>query len=159
MPQDRLSRVDVAESPDECSTARSRNPDRFAACAAHALALRTIIRCQQYEELEQFEGGVGDAAGEESLFYGVDRPNGFYLGEIYRTFMNKWIYDAGDGGPAAREVYVDLVTTILADEMTGAEGLCSDDMYHALILLAALKSSLWEGAVKEAFRAPVRRRA
>jgi hypothetical protein len=98
--------------------------------------------------LEEYEGGVGADAGEESLFW-VDLPNGFRLGEIYRSFMDKWLHDAGEGGPAAREVYVDLVTTILVDEMTKADGLCPDDMYHAITLLAALKPALWDEAAKE----------
>jgi hypothetical protein len=63
--------------------------------------------------------------------------------------MDKWLPEAGHGGPAARERYVELATTILADEITGAEGLCSDDLYHVIILLAALKPVLLGEAVKE----------
>jgi hypothetical protein len=52
------------------------------------------------------------------------------------------------GRPRA-SVMSELATTIVADEITGAEGRCSDDLYHVIILLAALKPVLWKEAVKE----------
>src|SRR6516162_9252559 len=53
--------------------------------------------------------------------------------------MTTWIPEAAGGGSRAKELYIELATTILADEMTKAEGLRSDDLYHAITLLAAVK--------------------
>lgn len=95
----------------------------------------------------EFDGGVGV---EEGLVPDLTPhlPSEFHWGSfISHSFMGKWLPEAGDGGPAARERYVELATTILADEITGAEGLCSDDLYHAIILLGALKPVLWGEAV------------
>jgi hypothetical protein len=123
-------------------------PDWLAACAAQALALRAVIRYRRHREEAEFDGGVGV---EEGLLSDLTShlPSEFHLGELYRSFMGKWLPEAEDGGPAAPERYVELATTILADEITGAEGRCSDDLYHVIILLAALKPVLWNEAVKE----------
>jgi hypothetical protein len=90
------------------------------------------------------EGGVG-IVGEELSDLAPGLPNPYKLGELYQEFMAEWLPEAPDGGPAAQELYVELATTIIVDEMTKAEGLCGDDLYHAINLLAALKPYGLEG--------------
>jgi hypothetical protein len=127
----------------------SINPDdRLAACAAHALALRAIIRYQEHRETASFEGGV-DLLNEALPDFAPNLPNANALGELYKTHMASWIHEAGEGGPRAKELYIDLVTTILINEMAEAEGLCGDDFPHAITLLAALKPTFYEAGVEE----------
>jgi hypothetical protein len=132
-------------------------PDSHAACAAHALALRAIIRYQEHRETASFEGGA-DLLNEPLPDLAPNLPNANALGKLYDAHMAAWIPEAGEGEPRAQELYIELVKTILIDEMTEAEGLCGDDYYHAITLLAALKPTFFWAGVKEAVKAERARR-
>jgi hypothetical protein len=138
---------------------RDDEPDRLAACAAHALALRAIIRYQRHRGTAVFEGGV-NLVGEELPDFAAALPNGFTLGKLYTEFMAEWLPEAYDGSPAAQELYVELASAIIIDEMTGAEGQCGDDLYHVITLLAALKPTISNAAADDFLRAErVKRRS
>ena len=80
----------------------------MAACAAQALAMRHLLLYRDYRDNVAFEGGLGEYEEKVSAA-NVDVPPVPDIDQIYRDFMAEWIIDVDQGGPAAEEIYLELV--------------------------------------------------
>jgi hypothetical protein len=96
------------------------------------------MRYRRYREIATFEGGA-DVMGAELPELVPDLAGVPELCDRYKALMSDgWLFES-DPPPQASDLYLELVITILTDAMTEADSISSDDFYHAIVLLSALR--------------------